>query len=150
GAARYAPRARRQLDPARPGRSGQARRRPQGAGRRGGAPRQALRAQRHRAGPQRGADDRHARRLGARAEGDDLRAHLQLDRRPAPRSRDALLLAVARSNRNAMRARLAAALLAVAARPALAADAASLWTKLEPLYVDLHAHPELSNQETAT
>ena len=41
-------------------------------------------------------------------------------------------------------------LLALAARPALAADAASLWPKLEPVYVDLHAHPELSYQETAT
>jgi hippurate hydrolase len=31
-----------------------------------------------------------------------------------------------------------------------ATDASSLWPQLEPVYTDLHAHPELSLQETAT
>lgn len=30
------------------------------------------------------------------------------------------------------------------------ADAAALWPQLQPIYTDLHAHPELSFQETAT
>ena len=33
---------------------------------------------------------------------------------------------------------------------ALPASARSLWLELEPIYQDLHAHPELSFQETAT
>ncbi len=43
---------------------------------------------------------------------------------------------------------LLAASLTIAAPWPAKADA--LWTALEPLYVDLHAHPELSFQETAT
>ncbi len=42
-------------------------------------------------------------------------------------------------------------ILAAPAAPAAApTDAAALWPDLEPLYRDLHAHPELSFQETAT
>jgi hippurate hydrolase len=43
---------------------------------------------------------------------------------------------------------LLVALLTFAAPSLAAADA--LWTTLEPIYVDLHSHPELSFQETAT
>ena len=32
----------------------------------------------------------------------------------------------------------------------LPGNAQSTWTQLQPLYEDLHAHPELSFQETAT
>ena len=42
---------------------------------------------------------------------------------------------------------LAASLTVVLAWPA---NAQSLWPELQPLYEDLHAHPELSFQETAT
>jgi len=42
---------------------------------------------------------------------------------------------------------LAASLTMVLAGPA---SAQSLWPELRPLYEDLHAHPELSFQETAT
>lgn len=40
--------------------------------------------------------------------------------------------------------------LAASGPVAAGADGASLWSELEPVYVDLHANPELSFQETAT
>jgi amidohydrolase len=49
-----------------------------------------------------------------------------------------------------MRPFLLAALLAATPAHAAGSDAASLWPQLEPVYTDLHAHPELSLQETAT